>query len=70
MYIDIKNNTPGKVPEVLIWWGWWDLNPHDLWSADFESAASAIPPQPRISYGANGGNRTHDLFITSELLYP
>ena len=30
-----------------IWWGWWDLNPHDLWSADFESAASAIPPQPR-----------------------
>ena len=48
MYIDIKNNTPGKVPEVLIWWGWWDLNPHDLWSADFESAASAIPPQPRL----------------------
>ena len=23
------------------------MNPHDLWSADFESAASAIPPQPR-----------------------
>ena len=32
---------------LLLWCGWWDLNPHDFRSADFESAASAIPPQPR-----------------------
>ena len=29
-----------------------------------------LPFRHNPGYGANGGNRTHDLFITSELLYP
>ncbi len=35
-----------KIIIVKLKCGWRDLNPHALWAADFESAASAIPPHP------------------------
>ncbi len=34
------------------WWGWTDSNRHDLWSGDFKSPVSTIPPQP---LGGPGG---------------
>lgn len=30
------------------WWGWRDSNPHELCSADFKSASSAIPTHPHV----------------------
>ena len=50
---------------------------HDLQKVDCESSISqnrqkktACSEETSGLCGANGGNRTHDLLITSELLYP
>lgn len=55
----------GHESEHQCWW--WDSNPHDVVSKDFESSVSAIPPHQRI-IKANNRNRTYNLLITKQLL--
>jgi hypothetical protein len=51
------------------WWGEQDSNLRSCEAADLQSAPVGhlgISPE---AFGANGGTRTHDLLITSQLLY-
>jgi hypothetical protein len=60
-----------KNPSFNLWWRGEDLNPRSLAAANLQSAPFGQLGHPSARfhvYGAGGGNRTHDLLITNQLL--